>query len=313
MPYVSREFKSSDTNAPALSGRTPGSVIQVLKAVLVNGYGDKTALGWDLMYEDIDNHICVFRPKTGSRMFLQIIDDGKTDAQYAFAYSWESMFDVASGVHKMPTSNSTAAIFKTARTSGTAESSWSIIGDEVGFYFLIQPNIQGAANVRLRRSIMYVGEGIVLGDTSFTTPYNWLQMTAQTNYYYPQPHFMRNPKTQTAGYMTQNSDWWCSVTTEGEITRSGIQTNGTIAGVIGYEPVYLKFYDYNTYEINTPGMFVPILPVPSHQYRLGEEWYEEIDKKNKLFCFPVLGQRYTNANEEYRAAILIGDRFRHVF
>lgn len=313
MPYVSREFKSSDTNAPALSGLTPGSVIQVLKAVLVNGYGDKTALGWDLMYEDINNHICVFRPKTGSRMFLQIIDDGKTDVRFAFAYSWESMFDVASGVHKMPTSNSTAMIFKTVKTSGTAESSWTIIGDEVGFYFLIQPNIQGAANVRLRRSIMYVGEGIVLGDTSFTTPYNWLQMTAQTNYYYPQIHFMRNPKTQTAGYMTQSSDWWCSVTTEGDSIKSGRQTNGTIAGVIGYEPVYLKFYDYNTYEINTPGMFVPILPVPSHQYRLGEEWYEEIDKKNKLFCFPVFDSRYTTVNEEYRAAILIGDRFRHVF
>jgi len=313
MPYISREFKSSDANAPVLNGLTPGSVIQVLKAVLVNGYGDKTALGWDLMHEDINNHICVFRPKTGSRMFLQIIDDGKTNIQFAFAYSWESMFDTVSGVHKMPTSNSTAAILKTMRQSGTAESDWTIIGDEVGFYFLIQPNIQAAASIRSRRTLIYIGEGIVLGDTSFATPYNWLQMTMQMTYLYPQPHFMRNPKTQTAGYMTQDVDWWCSVTTEGDSTKSGRQTNGTIAGVIGYEPVYLKFYDYNTYEINIPGMFAPILPVPSHQYRLGEEWYEEIDKKNKLFCFPVIGQRFSEADMEYRAAILIGDRFRHVF
>jgi len=309
---TSYEYRSTDAGAPVLQVNSPGSLIFVLKSVLCLGYGSTPSLGWDIAYEDA-NYTCVFRPRVGSRLFLQV-QDNDPDSSYggviAYCATWESMFDAKNGVHKMPTDNTGRIVQKGVSRKADIISDWSIIGDEYGFYLLIKINSTGADNVKNRTAIHYFGEGNVIGSTSFATEYNWLHIGTNQSYRAPQFLFMRDPSTQRAGYLSTSSIFSASFRT---YDNAGRQTNSNIAGVLGYEPVYLKFYDHNTYEISAPGLFAPILPAPVHRYRLGETWYEEINKRNKLYCFPAIHQRYTTESEEFRYAILIGDMFRHVF
>ena len=309
---TSYEYCSTDAGAPVLQVNSPGSLIFVLKSVLCLGYGSTPSLGWDIAYED-DNYTCVFRPRVGSRLFLQV-QDNDPDSTYggtiAYCATWESMFDAKNGVHKMPTDNVGRIVQKGVSRKADIISDWSIIGDEYGFYLLIKVNSTGEDNIKNRTAIHYFGEGNVIGSTSFATEYNWLHIGTNSSYRVPQFLFMRDPSSQRAGYLSTSSIFSASFRT---YDNAGRQTNSNIAGVLGYEPVYLKFYNHNTYEISAPGLFAPILPDPVHKYRLGETWYEEINKRNKLYCFPAIHQRYTTENEEFRYAILIGDMFRHVF
>lgn len=309
---TSYEYRSTDAGAPILQVNSPGSLIYVLRMVLCQGYGSTPSLGWDIAYEN-DNYTCVFRPRVGSRLFLQIQDHNPSisgGGAIAYCATWESMFDAKNGVHKMPTDNNGYVIHKGVSRGEDVISDWSIIGDEYGFYLLIKINSTGADNVKNRIAFYYFGEGNVIGSTSFATEYNWLHIGSQSNYRIPQFLFMRDPSSQRAGYLSTSSIFSASFSA---YDSAGRQTNSNIAGVLGYEPVYLKFYNYNTYEISAPGLFAPILPAPVHRYRLGETWYEEINKRNKLYCFPAIHQRHTTESEEFRYAILIGDMFRYVF
>lgn len=54
-----RVFSSTDKDAPVLTAAA-GSLKTLLKACLITGYGDKTALGWQLKYESDDKNSAVF-------------------------------------------------------------------------------------------------------------------------------------------------------------------------------------------------------------------------------------------------------------
>ena len=111
---ASRELKNTDTGAPQLTGTTTGSLIAVLKAALVTGYGETQSLGWDVFYEDLVKNVCVFRPRVGSRMFLQVTDDGTFNSgKNARAVSYESMTDAYHGVHMCPSDPAYQYISKT--------------------------------------------------------------------------------------------------------------------------------------------------------------------------------------------------------
>lgn len=94
-------YKSTDASAPSLTGQVSG-LITVLDAVLVNGYGSKTAAGWAKAFTG--TNIAAYRAAAGNRYYLGVDD---TNAQNARVRGFETMsaagVALASGTGPFPT------------------------------------------------------------------------------------------------------------------------------------------------------------------------------------------------------------------
>ena len=80
-------YKSTDSGAPTLNG-TKGTLITVLKACLVNGYGAKAGAGWTIALEDAANYKIIFRndSTTGTGRYFRIQDNGRVSARTDNSY-----------------------------------------------------------------------------------------------------------------------------------------------------------------------------------------------------------------------------------
>jgi hypothetical protein len=70
---TTRRYSSADAGAPVLTGQV-GSLVGVLDACLVNGYGAFPAAGWAIAFTGANKRI--YRSAQGSRMFYRVQDDG---------------------------------------------------------------------------------------------------------------------------------------------------------------------------------------------------------------------------------------------
>ena len=126
-----------DTDAPVLL-HGAGGLIPVLKAVLVDGYGDNPGLGWDLVWEQSSK--IVFRNK-GTRSFVQFTQE---EAYYAYVRAYESMSDIDTGLMPCPLRSNEDIYFRiligsTTTTNPGLALPWVIIGDDKGFWIGIRP------------------------------------------------------------------------------------------------------------------------------------------------------------------------------
>jgi hypothetical protein len=137
MPTV--EYFSTDASAPVLSGTT-GSLVALLDAILVNGYGAKSALGWAKSYSGTSK--AAYRPASGARLYLRVQDDGPGAGSFREARirGFETMSDVDTGTGAFPAvAQLTNGLF--VRKSATADSTarvWYAIGDEAGMMLFVQ-------------------------------------------------------------------------------------------------------------------------------------------------------------------------------
>jgi hypothetical protein len=72
-------YTSNDAGAPVLNG-TSGSLINVLNGILVTGYGSKVAAGWTADFTSSLSSGSTYRPASGSRMYLHVVDWAQTDS-----------------------------------------------------------------------------------------------------------------------------------------------------------------------------------------------------------------------------------------
>ena len=315
---ASRELKSTDVGAPQLVGNTKNSLNAVLKAALVNGYGETAPLGWDLIYEELDQGVCVFRPKIGSRMFLQIIDDNSFgNGRLAKAQSYESMQSAFIGV--MPCMPDNITYIHKIYNSATLSVPWHIIGDERGFYLLTRAHYNASVAYKNSVKIAYFGQGVSTEDPDYTSKYNWLQWTleqydttnniSQTMTIY----MMRHPVTRLRGPLAMST-----LTSIGGLAAGGeaigARCNGSIGGTYGYVPIR-NVARSNIFSCNFPGLFEPLF-VYGTPYKRQQILYEEIDDSNTIVSFPS-GPLLVNSNFsayiDSRLSFLIGDKFRDVF
>jgi hypothetical protein len=131
-------YKSSDGSAPTLNG-TAGSLITVLDAVLVNGYGSKSAAGWTKSYSGTNK--AAYRQGSGNQFYLRVNDDGPGAGTYkeARVVGYETMSDVDTGTNPMPTVAQFANgmfVRKSAAADSTARS-WIIVADNKTFYMFV--------------------------------------------------------------------------------------------------------------------------------------------------------------------------------
>lgn len=113
-------YSSYDAGAPLLTGNT-GSLVGVLTACLVTGYGSQTATGWSMDYTSSTMSGSTFRPPSGSRFYLNVDDSAPITAMEARICGYETMtaFDTGSGRFPFSGSVNSKAGYFTVKKSNT--------------------------------------------------------------------------------------------------------------------------------------------------------------------------------------------------
>lgn len=135
MSLAPKEFFSNDVGAPQLTG-TAGSLIAVLDAVLVNGYGSRSPLGWTKPFSGTNLAAYRNNPSFGSGYYLRFSD---TNAQVTAVRGYEAMTDVNTGTGMFPLAAQQAAdtfIGKSVAASATVRP-WAVFGNARCFYLFI--------------------------------------------------------------------------------------------------------------------------------------------------------------------------------
>lgn len=180
-------YKSSDTSAPSITGAL-GSVITVLDACLVNGYGSKAAAGWTKPFATTNRG--VYRMPAGNQRFVNIDDSLTTISAAATGYN--TMSAVATGTERFPTKVSLNQVtglsdfmflHKGDDSAGTVRE-WMVIATDKCFYYIIRVN--AAVAIKPSYSVFFFGDynSHTPGDTNNTMIFSNSGMTsaASTNY-----------------------------------------------------------------------------------------------------------------------------------
>lgn len=158
-----RIFSSADASAPQLTGQS-GSLVNLLDAVLVNGYGSKTPLGWTkpLANDSLTSSLACWKQPSGSGLILYVNDaapSGSTisSAREAWACGYEAIVGLTGSTY--PTTGTGYGVFPhvsqmfVSLANGTVPSSsvwwrkssnidlvprpWILYGDARTFYLFV--------------------------------------------------------------------------------------------------------------------------------------------------------------------------------
>ncbi len=139
-------YKSHNDNAPVLSG-TRGSLIALLTAVLVDGYGTQPGAGWTKEFENGDGTVACFRnnPVEGTGFFLRVNELTSAAANTPMFSGYEIMTDEDNGSGpfsggQVPAGNLPFYISNAENTSSRA---WTIIANDTSFYLFCYYSVTG--------------------------------------------------------------------------------------------------------------------------------------------------------------------------
>ena len=140
-------YRSTDASAPVLSNAN-GSLIAVMKACLVDGYGSKAAAGWTAPYTG--TNLIAFREGAGgNNRFLRVFDGG-TDAsahRVANVRAYENMTAISTGTGPCPTlgqlggNGATLSYFQSGRVS--PNSAWVLVASSYFFHLIVEQGDAG--------------------------------------------------------------------------------------------------------------------------------------------------------------------------
>jgi hypothetical protein len=160
-------YRYTDAGAPQLVNNTPSEWINVLKKVLVEGYGDKQPLGWTLEFEDAATRSIAFRNATtvgGSGGYVKFYSsDGTNTANKSIAIK------CAMGMTDINT------FFKPLWVRGLSPVSthkgWEIIGTKRGFYLILHAtnsNKMALSGVFADTQVFFIGDihSVIVNDTA---------------------------------------------------------------------------------------------------------------------------------------------------
>lgn len=150
-------YRSTDVSAPTLTG-TIGTLITLLDACLVNGYGAKSAAGWTKAYSG--TNLAAYRMSTAgssSGCYLRVDD---TNAREGRIVGYKTMSDVNTGTGLFPTSvQQTGGYYvKKSTSADSVARPWVLISDERFFYLFINANVTAFANSDTQDGYMYFGD-----------------------------------------------------------------------------------------------------------------------------------------------------------
>lgn len=132
-------YRSTDGSAPSLTGQT-GSLVALLDAILVNGYGTQPAAGWTIAYTGTSKRD--YKQGSGSNGFYLDVDDsgpGGGSFREARLRGYEAMTALATGTNAFPTTgqSSFGVICRKSTTADSTARAWYCIADATCFYLFV--------------------------------------------------------------------------------------------------------------------------------------------------------------------------------
>lgn len=149
-----RVYYSTDSGAPVYSGSV-GSLIALLQACLVDGYGAKASAGWTKPFTG--TNLAAFRPAAGNRHYLWVNDTGTTSARVR---GFEVMTDVNTGTGPFPTDVQVSGGCYTVKSNAASSDArgWVVVADEKRFWLV------SAQSVSTIAASTAAGLGMFFGD-----------------------------------------------------------------------------------------------------------------------------------------------------
>ena len=132
-----RLYRSTDAGAPVLGKTNDASLLTILRACLVTGYGSKVAAGWTMPFSDLPNKMACFRTANDGD-YLRL--DDSLDYRWASVYGFKTMSDLNTGTEQYPSSNNIGngnhyRVSKRYSTSSINDG-WMVIASEDWFYYI---------------------------------------------------------------------------------------------------------------------------------------------------------------------------------
>ncbi len=138
-----RIYRSTDASAPVLSG-TVGALLTVLDAVLVNGYGSKTAAGWTIAYTGTNlRQYQMAAGGTSCQLYINDAGPGAGGAREARINGFKTGSAIGTGTGQFPSTAQQAApsgavVVRKSTTADSTARAWTIIADGRTFYMFVE-------------------------------------------------------------------------------------------------------------------------------------------------------------------------------
>lgn len=140
-----RTYRSTDASAPTLTGQV-GSLLTLLDACLVNGYGALAAAGWTKPFANSSNVGCYQNSATDGTGFCLSVNDngpGTGGAREARMTGFQTLSAVATGTGQFPTSGQLAigtgaVVCRKSNTADTTARAWTVVADDTVFYLFTE-------------------------------------------------------------------------------------------------------------------------------------------------------------------------------
>lgn len=227
-------YRSTDASAPSLTG-TAGSMITVLTACLVSGYGTQLSSGWTVPYTGAS--LASYRAATGNRRWLHVNDASATDTRMI---GYEDMTAVTTGTGMFPTTAQlSGGTFVNKGIAGAVARPWIIVATGSCFYLFLDGTLAAGTDLTATvagQSFMFFGDFISNrpGDqynTALISPR--LVAGAGATSTFP---MLCNPSAYTANgghWMARAYTQIGASTTFGKATRAGIVSSSFTIGAGG--------------------------------------------------------------------------------
>ena len=149
-------YSSLDSGAPTLTGLT-GSLLTVLDAVLVTGYGAKSPAGWTKPLPNTGSY-GLYRQGSGSMFYMFLYESGSNAGAEAYVTGWDDITAITNGAvtgsNPFPTNTQLnlgagvgggagAVVVRKSSVPTNAARNWFVIADERTVYVLLKPGDSG--------------------------------------------------------------------------------------------------------------------------------------------------------------------------
>jgi hypothetical protein len=149
-----RIYRSTDASAPVLTGQT-GSLVALLDAILVNGYGSKTAAGWTKPFSTTNKgaylqNLTGSNNTSGMNLYVDDTGPGAGAAREARVCGFETMSAITpTGTGQFPTSVQSAIgtgmlVIRKSTTADATARAWTAIANGQVIYLFIESGDQTA-------------------------------------------------------------------------------------------------------------------------------------------------------------------------
>lgn len=147
-------YRHDDAGAPVLDG-TADSIITLLDAILINGYGSKPAAGWTKPFTGSGKAVYRMSNSTGRGYYLRVVDNGDTNRSCRWK-SYGEMTSVDAGTWPLPDYGASDGFYiKKSDTSDSVARQWFCTADSMGIFLYICPS-SALGNSAAQGQVLYM-------------------------------------------------------------------------------------------------------------------------------------------------------------